>query len=312
MIIDLYKLLGNLKTKREKGKLIREWIDSYVVIDIETTGLTPLYDEIIEFAAIKIKNNSIIDSYSTLVKPSQPISSFITSLTGITNEMLENAPKLENIMNNIISFIADSTIIGHNVSFDINFLYDNLFELSAKKLTNNYMDTLYLARKIIPNMDNHRLSTLKEYFNISTENSHRAYDDAYACYITYESLRKLAKENNISISKSNYNSKKLSSKDIVPSIDNYDENNIFFGKNICFTGTLKITRKEAMQIIANLGGIPVDGVNKKTDFLVVGLQDYAKVRDGKSNKQLKAEELILKGHNIQILSENVFYDMVDI
>lgn len=312
MIIDLYKLLGNLKTKREKGKLIREWIDSYVVIDIETTGLTPLYDEIIEFAAIKIKNNSIIDSYSTLVKPSQPISSFITSLTGITNEMLENAPKLENIMNNIISFITDSTIIGHNVSFDINFLYDNLFELSAKKLTNNYMDTLYLARKIIPNMDNHKLSTLKEYFNISTENSHRAYDDAYACYITYESLRKLAKENNISISKSNYNSKKLSSKDIVPSIDNYDENNIFFGKNICFTGTLKITRKEAMQIIANLGGIPVDGVNKKTDFLVVGLQDYAKVRDGKSNKQLKAEELILKGHNIQILSENVFYDMVDI
>ena len=83
--MDLYKLLGILKTKREKGKLTREWLDNYVVIDIETTGLTPLYDEIIEFAAIKIENDSIVDSYSTLIKPSQPISSFITSLTGITN-----------------------------------------------------------------------------------------------------------------------------------------------------------------------------------------------------------------------------------
>ena len=128
--MDLYKLLGILKTKREKGKLTREWLDNYVVIDIETTGLTPLYDEIIEFAAIKIENDSIVDSYSTLIKPSQPISSFITSLTGITNELVENAPKIENVIDNIISFIADKTIVGHNVSFDINFLYDNIYEIN--------------------------------------------------------------------------------------------------------------------------------------------------------------------------------------
>lgn len=305
--MDLYKLLGILKTKREKGKLTREWLDNYVVIDIETTGLTPLYDEIIEFAAIKIENDSIVDSYSTLIKPSQPISSFITSLTGITNELVENAPKIENVIDNIISFIADKTIVGHNVSFDINFLYDNIYELSAKKLTNNYMDTLYLARKIIPNIENHKLTTLKQYFNISTEKSHRAYDDAYACYTIYESLKTIAYKKNISVSKN-----LLSAKDIASTTNNYDENNIFFGKSICFTGTLKIARKEAMQIIANLGGIPVDGVNKKTDFLVIGMQDYTRVKDGKSNKQLKAEELMLKGHNVQILSENVFYDMVEI
>ena len=221
--------------------------------------------------------------------------------------MVENAPKLENVINDIISFISNSVIIGHNVSFDINFLYDNIYELTTKKLVNDYMDTLYLSRKILPNIENHKLITLKQFFNISTEKSHRAYDDANACYIIYESLKKLAKENNISITKN-----KLSSKDITSTIANYDENNIFFGKTICFTGTLKIARKEAMQIIANLGGIPVDGINKKTDFLVIGMQDYTRVKDGKSNKQLKAEELLLKGHNIQILSENVFYDMVEI
>ena len=218
--------------------------------------------------------------------------------------MVENAPKIENVIDNIISFIADKTIVGHNVSFDINFLYDNIYELSAKKLTNNYMDTLYLARKIIPNIENHKLTTLK---HISTEKSHRAYDDAYACYTIYESLKTIAYEKNISVSKN-----LLSAKDIASTTNNYDENNIFFGKSICFTGTLKIARKEAMQIIANLGGIPVDGVNKKTDFLVIGMQDYTRVKDGKSNKQLKAEELMLKGHNVQILSENVFYDMVEI
>lgn len=99
-------------SKRNKGKVLRDWQNNYVVIDCETTGLNPEYDEIIEFAAAKIRNCEIVDTFTTLIKPKRKIDDFIEDLTGITNEMLLGAPTIKEVINDISSFIGNDIIVG--------------------------------------------------------------------------------------------------------------------------------------------------------------------------------------------------------
>ena len=104
----------------------------------------------------------------------------------------------------------------------------------------------------------------------------------------------------------------FSAKDIQASTNNFDETTPVYEKVFVFTGTLeRMTRKEAMQLVVDHGGLCGDGVNKKTNFLVLGNNDYCTtIKDGKSTKQKKAEQLKLTGCDIEIISENVFYDMI--
>ena len=132
----------------KKGISTIDIINDYCVIDIETTGLDSKYDEIIEISALKVRNNKVIDQYTNLVKPKQRIfvdndekdfcvengekvkyiDEFITDLTGITNQMLQNAPNISEVLPSFNEFVKDDVLIGHNVNFDINFLYDNNIE----------------------------------------------------------------------------------------------------------------------------------------------------------------------------------------
>lgn len=109
-----------------KGKSLIEIPNKYIAFDIETTGLDPMYDEIIEIGAIKIEDGKEIETFSTLIKPEYEIDEFITELTGITNEMVMDAPKINEVLPKFMDFIKDSIILGYNVNFDINFIYDNL------------------------------------------------------------------------------------------------------------------------------------------------------------------------------------------
>ena len=294
-------------SKRNKGKVLRDWQNNYVVIDCETTGLNPEYDEIIEFAAAKIRNCEIVDTFTTLIKPKRKIDDFIEDLTGITNEMLLGAPTIKEVINDISSFIGNDIIVGHFVHFDIIFLYDELLNNLSIMFDNDRMDTCFLARKIFPEFKNHKLSTLADNLNLQYKPSHRSMPDVLATYSLYEYLKQVSLEKNISIKKH-----KISSCNIdISTTSFFDEDNMFYDKNICFTGTLNIPRKDAMQIVANIGGHPIDSVNKNCDFLVMGIQDYRKIKDGfKSNKHLKAEQLIKKGYDIKILTEDAFMDAI--
>ena len=122
--------------RENKGNSKIDLLNKYVVIDIETTGLDPQYDEIIELGALKIENGVIVDSFSKLIKPKTSISDFITQLTGISNSMVENAPSIEEELPNYLKFINEQNIVGHNVNFDINFIYDNLAKILNKPFTN--------------------------------------------------------------------------------------------------------------------------------------------------------------------------------
>lgn len=303
--------------RNEKGKSLIEVPNRYVVFDIETTGLDPMYDEIIEIGAIKVVEGNIVDTFSTFIKPKYEIPEFITELTGITNDMVKDAPKIKDVLPMFIDFIKDDVLVGHNVNFDINFIYDNLVKLNYEPLKNDFIDTLRLSRRLLPNLHHHRLVDLTEYYKISSEGSHRAIRDIE---MTLEVLKLLCNEitdkygnieNFKEIFKKKHNNLKAS--DIVTERTEFDVDNIFYDKNVAITGVLaKMSRKEAMQIVVDLGGHCEDRVTSKTDFLILGNNDYNYILKGnKSSKLVKAEELKKQGQDIEILSENVFYDAID-
>ncbi len=305
-----------------KGSSIIAFPNEYTIIDIETTGLSPAYDEIIEISAIQVRDGIATEFFSSLVKPVYDIDPFISALTGITNEMLSKAPDINVILPKFYDFIGNDILIGHNVNFDINFLYDYFEDFTSLRLTNDFIDTMRIFKKLHPELKHHRLCDLAAYYGIDYINAHRSLND---CKINLGCYYKLACEINekystiqdfIDLFKKRPRKKhspQLKASDIIATTDDIDEDNPLFGKVFVFTGALeRLLRKEAMQIVVNYGGINGDNVTKKTNYLVLGNNDYCKsIKDGKSSKQKKAEKLKLEGQDIEIIPESVFYDMIE-
>ena len=311
--------IGDIKKidRVEKGKSIIDLLDNYIIFDIETTGLDSSYDEIIEIGAIRIENNKVVSKFQSLVKPNIEIDDYISELTGITNDMVKNAPKIEDVLPQFMEFVGNEILIGHNVNFDINFIYDNLYINNYKVLKNDFIDTMRLARKLLPDLSHHRLIDLADYFNIDFSNNHRALRDCEITLSIYENLKLIAIEkygdsDNFKDAFKKHSSA-IKAKDIVTTNTEFDIDNLFYGKYVAITGTLeKLQRKEAMQIIVDLGGYCEDNVTKKTNYLILGNNDYNPILRGKkSSKLIKAEKLKLDGNDIEIISENVFYDIID-
>lgn len=306
--------IGNIpKPDRSgKGKSIVAFPSDYVVIDVETTGLDPEYCEIIEISAIKYAGGVIIDRFTSLVKPAEPVDDYITKLTGISNEMLESAPPPAVILPDFANFISDSILIGYNVNFDINFLYDNLLPLGVI-LSNSFVDVLRIARRLLPDLPNHKLITVTDHFGVTPDVSHRALADCETCNSCYSKLQAIVIDQYGSVDAFVLKPKQnLKASDISANTSDFDTSQPLYNKVCVFTGTLeRMTRKEAMQIVADLGGICGDNVTKKTNYLILGNNDFCtSIKGGKSSKQKKAENLALSGGDIQIISENVFYDLV--
>lgn len=307
--------IGGLpKTIREyKGKSQLAFIDEYVVLDLETTGLDPSYEEIIEIAAIKISNGVKVSEFATLVKPEDNIDEYITQLTGITNDMVKDAPNIEKVLLELKEFLGDSVIVAHNANFDINFLYDNYMVSLNEPFTNDFIDTMRISKKLYKEI-RHRLIDLANFFSIPLEVQHRAMADCNTTFKIYEHMRNHCRNNNVDL-KSLFRSshgKSFNLKEFKPESHEFDVSHPVYGMAVCFTGTLeKYQRKDLLQIVANLGGIPTDSVTRNTNVLVIGNNDYCStIKDGKSNKQKKAEKLILEGHDLIVISERSFYDMI--
>lgn len=410
-----------MRERDYKGRSLLDFPNSYVVIDVETTGLDPTYDKIIEIGALKVENGTLVDSFSTLVNPGVPVDDFITQLTGITNDDLASAPAPDSALSAFSSFIGDSILVGHNVHFDVNFLYDAFEYTLDRYLENNFIDTLRWSKRLIKNAPSYKLSALADFLDISVDTAHRALADCETTNLLYlklrersncmssdeealltslsidntnpffgknivvkglpqlysyafmqsvaakcgasmgdtfyktsdyiifskytynrflrdEPSRKIKKAKQLSeagsltilseeawcrmlnipvpvtssSSSSHHHHAKLSAKDISTSNTEFDESHPLYGKLCVFTGALqKMQRKDAMQIVVDLGGQVGNSVTKKTNYLILGNNDYCPfIKDGKSSKQKKAEALKLAGNDIEIISENVFYDMI--
>ncbi|HAF48832.1 MAG TPA: DNA polymerase III subunit epsilon, partial [Anaerolineaceae bacterium] len=149
------------------------FMSTIVAVDIETTGLNLDEDRIIEIGAVKFNGRRVEDEWSTLVNPRQSIPGFITQLTGITNSMVRHAPPLSDVIGDLIGFVGDVPVVGHNISFDLSFLR------RAGALVNNVdIDTYELAAVLMPTASRYNLSALAQQLGILLPATHRALDDA--------------------------------------------------------------------------------------------------------------------------------------
>ena len=163
----------------------------YVLFDLETTGLSPYKDEIIEIGAVKVdKDGKITETFTTLVKPSKPVSEFVENLTGISNEMLADAPSIYTALPKFAAFAGDSILVGHNVTFDIKFVQQKAKIYKDIQFLNPYVDTLALTRKVYPNLKSYKLQDLIKEFDLKTFAAHRALADVVATQQLYELLKK--------------------------------------------------------------------------------------------------------------------------
>lgn len=301
---------------------------NYFVIDFETANSRR--ESVCALGIIEIKDNKVINEWDYLINPEEDFDSFNTYLHGISYETVKDKPNFSMIWNEIKELLQDNIVIAHNASFDISVLRHVLNKYNIEFPTFKYSCTRILSKKTWTSLTNYKLNTIAEHLNISF-NHHNQLEDANACAKIFDNILKANETYDFEelhtllkirvgsifptgykpceVKSSSYSVKEyLKPKDIVPTIEDFDINHEFYNKGIAFTGTLNsMQRKDAAFAAVNRGAFYCNTVNKKTNYLVMGIQDYSKFIDGeKSSKLKKAEDLIFKGQDLEIISEDEF------
>ncbi len=170
--------------------------DTFVIFDIETTGLKPGANKITEIGAIKIKNGEVIDEFQALVNPGVSIPEKIVKLTGITDDMVKDAPPIDQVLDEFLGFIGDSCLVAHNAGFDMGFIRHFADEMGIV-IYNSVIDTLDLSRILLPHLRRHKLNLIAEDLGVTLENHHRAVDDARATAEIFKIFTKMLIEKDI-------------------------------------------------------------------------------------------------------------------
>lgn len=156
-------------------------MDTYVIVDLETTGHSVKSgDELIEFAAVVVQEGEVIERYSTLIRPSRPIPPFITQLTTISDEDVSDAPTFEDVIPDIWKMLDGRVFVAHNVAFDLTFLNESLEQAGYLAFQGRAIDTVELARILYPTLESHALEALSDTFDLVHTDAHRALSDAEA------------------------------------------------------------------------------------------------------------------------------------
>lgn len=164
-------------------------MEDYVVFDLETTGVNPVRDVILEISAVKIRGHKEAEVFSRLVNPGFPIPPDATRINGITDEMVAGEQGISKILPEFLAFIDGEILIGHNIqSFDLVFLNRVAEELCRQTVANDYIDTLFMARSCLPGLARHRLTDVAAHFHINSDGAHRALNDCRINQLCYEGL----------------------------------------------------------------------------------------------------------------------------
>lgn len=152
-------MLGN-----KRGNHLRDYVADYTVFDLETTGIRPNYDVIIEISAVKVRDGRVEDTFSSLINPGRRIPYGATAVNGISDEMVADEPELKFVFPKFIEFIGEDILVGHNIhSFDMKFIWRAAEELFGQTVSNDYIDTLTMARRCLPQLSHHKLVDLAAY-----------------------------------------------------------------------------------------------------------------------------------------------------
>lgn len=161
------------------NKRIRDII--FVAFDVETTGLTPSLDRIVEIGAVKFYKRNIIDTFQELINPKMQIPPEATLVNGITDTMVRESPSIEKILPQFLTFLGDAVQVAHNASFDIGFLNHDLTMLKLETQDTPILDTCSIARRLFPGLYSYSLESLAIYLGIKSEKYHRALEDSIVC-----------------------------------------------------------------------------------------------------------------------------------
>ena len=163
---------------RNKGKRLSKYVTDYIVFDLETTGINPDWDAIIEISAVKVCGGKCAAEYSTLVNPGRHIPARATAVNGITDDMVKDAPDIKTAIAGFMEFIGNGVLVGHNIhTFDMKFIQRDAQAYWGKVFSNNYIDTLPLARQCLPKLRSHKLTDLAAHYHINADDAHRALAD---------------------------------------------------------------------------------------------------------------------------------------
>ena len=166
---------------------------TYCILDLETTGFSFRTEKITEIGIMKVKNHEVIEEFSTFVNPQKPIPQRVVEVTNITDDMVKDAPTIEEVMPRLIDFVGDSILVAHNADFDIGFLKYNCAQLGLK-LENSYIDTLRLAKDLFPEYKKYKLGIIAENLGIKVEVAHRALDDVDTTKKVFDIMLNMLKE----------------------------------------------------------------------------------------------------------------------
>ncbi len=198
-LLDEKKYSAQTVPQKRTGRNIVDFPREYVVLDIETTGLSQHRDEIIELSALLVRDDEIVEEFNRLVKPEGEISPFISNLTGITQEMVANAPSISEAILEFDDFCAGKIILGHNITFDISFIDYNLQKHHGLAFSNDYIDSLRVARILLPQLSNKKLGTLANFFGFNTDGMHRGLKDCKVTYMCFCKFKEIAARKNGSV-----------------------------------------------------------------------------------------------------------------
>lgn len=299
----------------------------FVAIDLETA--TAKRSSICQIGITIVENGLVQDTKSWFVRPEGNIyDPFNIYIHGIQPSDTKNCPSFKEVWTEVQSYLQHKTVVAHNTSFDMYALRDAFDENGMDYPTFDYYCTLRIARYIVKGCYSYSLDAITDYLGLDFGIHHKADSDSKGCALLLlkcleidgSNLEDLESKYNFHkgqfapgtfiahLAKAKYSTKAKIVDGLEDHPELHDEGNYFYGKAVCFTGKCQFgTRKDLLQKIKDIGGIPMDSVTKDTNVLIVGQQDYRVVgADGMSSKQKKAISLLQNGQDIEILSEAEF------
>ena len=211
-------------------------ISVFIAVDVETTGFSAMKDDIIEIGAVKICNGEVVDRLSILVNPDKDIPKFIEELTGISNEMVSDAPDIKEAFREFCKFAGDNILVAHNANFDIRFLKAAAYKAGVNYCP-TYIDTVMLCRYVYPEFRRYRLASVCEELGINIQHCHRAVDDATACGMIFNKITERLKVENVGIEYVN---------------DNIEHCSKTFEKSATYHCTVLLKNSKGKKIIYNM------------------------------------------------------------
>lgn len=224
-------------------------IDEYIVLDVETTGLQPQKDKILEIGAAKVQRGKVCTTYQTLINTGSPVPERIQELTGITDAMRKSGRKIKEVMEEFVLFCGDLPILGHNVSFDYSFLKQTAAECGLP-FEKEALDTLKIARKVLPELPSRTLEALCVHYELHPNRAHRALDDALSTHELLWEMWHMFKETApeaFTLTRLTYTAKKQSP--ITKSQKGYLNDLVKYHKIELETQVEELTKSEASRLI---------------------------------------------------------------